>query len=127
MAILEGLPSVKVSILCDGRPLHEYVDPDLEDQRNTVTRYIEAKDDVEFAIEYSVGPETKKIGEGIAFSPNVDGNPVSGIAVRKYEFENGTWTKIQSHIILSETQRTSLKFSSLETSDLPKRLASFFD
>ncbi|KAH0006756.1 hypothetical protein KCU78_g12139, partial [Aureobasidium melanogenum] len=54
MAVLDGLPGVEVTVVVDGKDLHEYQDADMEDDEGTITKYIEAVDNANFAIRIKV-------------------------------------------------------------------------
>ncbi|RYP70640.1 hypothetical protein DL771_005353 [Monosporascus sp. 5C6A] len=60
MAILEGLPGVKVTVRVEGKDCVEYEDPDAADIQSTcptASKYIESVDDAEFSIHFHVGSD----------------------------------------------------------------------
>ncbi|KAG9638363.1 hypothetical protein KCU64_g13835, partial [Aureobasidium melanogenum] len=67
MAVLDGLPGVEVAVVADGEDLHEYQDADMEDDEDTVTKYIEAADNTNFAIKIKVTKDAKFKGRALSF------------------------------------------------------------
>ncbi|KAH0159986.1 hypothetical protein KCU67_g6903, partial [Aureobasidium melanogenum] len=73
MAVLDGLPGVEVTVVVDGQDLHEYQDADMEDDEDTVTKYIEAVDNANFAIKIKVSEDVEFKGDCLSFDISVDG------------------------------------------------------
>ncbi|KAG9550739.1 hypothetical protein KCU71_g14049, partial [Aureobasidium melanogenum] len=76
MAVLDGLPGVEVTVIVDGEDLHEYWDADMEDEEDTVTKYIEAVDGAHFAVKIKVTEDATFKGDTLAFKIKVDGSMI---------------------------------------------------
>jgi hypothetical protein len=73
MAIFPDVPGLQAEIVVDGEPLPEYDDDDDNDaDSGTITKYVEALSDKEFALKYTFNMETP-IGYGVEAKIDVDG------------------------------------------------------
>lgn len=98
MAVLEGLPGVKVTVQINGRDLAEYDDPNASEHEparagayHTSTKYIECVDDAEFSMKALASKEYKWGYKGHCLSMDfyVDGNLVSGRSIREGDLVRG--------------------------------------
>jgi hypothetical protein len=87
MAIIEGEDGIEVQIICDGQPLHEYEDADLEKIPGTATRYVVAETDRAFLIRCTFTTEVHFRGDTIACIVYLDGKQVTSVLVSKARCE----------------------------------------
>jgi hypothetical protein len=73
MAILDSLPGVEITVVVNGEDLHEYQDTDMEDEENTVTKYVEAVTGANFAIKITMPKGFAFGGDCLSFRVKVDG------------------------------------------------------
>ncbi|KAL9071155.1 MAG: hypothetical protein Q9157_005570 [Trypethelium eluteriae] len=67
MAIISSVPGIEVAVTVDGSDVKEYTDPDLAEEPNVVTKYIEVSSECEFANANDHSPvhereQVKKLG-----------------------------------------------------------------
>jgi len=75
MAISNETPGLRAEVLVDGRPLPEYEDDEAE--LNTVTRYIEALSDKDFALRWEFEPPFPE-QYGVEMRVSIDGAKYRG-------------------------------------------------
>ncbi|THX60033.1 hypothetical protein D6D06_01596 [Aureobasidium pullulans] len=113
MAILHSLPGVEITVVVDGEDLHEYQDTDMEDEENTVTKYVEAVTGANFAIKACVSQQFKYEGDCLNIRVAVDGLFVSSPLI-----EPGDTSKISTSlvdgVIVGDENIRKLRFSELE-------------
>ena len=117
MAILEGLPGLKVELHVGHDALVEYK-PDVDEIRpNTVTKYVEATSDQKFSIHWNFDPSFQYKDDDIASRIYIDGVSTDVICVKR-----GTSTHKHAYIdgaLMNEGgpwSRRPFKFSELVTS-----------
>ena len=126
MAVLESLPGIEVSITIDGVALHEYRDPD--DNQNsaasehraskTVSQYVEVSTGKEFCIQLSVGNPYKFDCSSLAFELCVDSKSVVSqcLTKRRYLKLHSHWTLSIRGIESSGNIFKPFKFAEIKTS-----------
>jgi hypothetical protein len=70
MAIFNNVPGLEAEVVVDGEPLHEYEDDDAEP--DTMTKYIEALSDKEFALRFIFKMDTP-VDHGVQVRMDIDG------------------------------------------------------
>ncbi|KAG9587462.1 hypothetical protein KCU77_g9196, partial [Aureobasidium melanogenum] len=115
MAVLDGLPGVEVAVVADGEDLHEYQDADMEDDEDTVTKYIEAVDNTNFAIKIKVTKDAKFKGRALSFRMSVDGSSVRNALVRSTLVRARTHVRVVEGAQVKAQRMRKLKFNALET------------
>lgn len=79
MAVIDKLPGIEVTVICDGRALQEYDCEEHELQptssKKTVTKYIESQSDKEFKIRVHMG---RVLSPNIQYEVHVDGKYTTG-------------------------------------------------
>lgn len=81
MAIHPAYPGLEVEILVDGAALPEYVDSEVVDDEETVTRYVEASSGAAFAVRCSL-PKTLFTAHSVLLAIDID-----GVVVRSTTYE----------------------------------------
>ncbi|QDS76258.1 hypothetical protein FKW77_001479 [Venturia effusa] len=123
MAILPGFPGLKADILVNGVARREYVDPDSldEDSPNTVTTYIEAEDDANFAVQFRRDHRFKYQSHELCCTVSLDGKTVSRIAVGNNADPSYGSTVIDASYYNTDNGSFKKKFlfSTLTTCDAP--------
>ncbi|KAL1302742.1 hypothetical protein AAFC00_003094 [Neodothiora populina] len=84
MAIIPGVPGLEVSIVVDGKPLHEYVDEYEEEEEHVgditkkVTRYVECQSGKAFGVQVKFRPGFKSVAERevATAAVSIDGLPI---------------------------------------------------
>lgn len=117
MAVLDGLPGVEVTIVVDGADLHEYQDTDTVDDRNPVTKYIEAVDNTNFAIKIKVTKDATFEGDALVFYTKVDGTCIFNPVIQPIHVQAGAHTKIVEGVEVGHHRIRKLKFNALETGE----------
>ncbi|KAF1921827.1 hypothetical protein BDU57DRAFT_563962 [Ampelomyces quisqualis] len=84
MAILEGVPGLKVQIVVQGQALREYEDDTAQVAENTVERYVEAQDGEQFEISYDFG-ESFPRNRAVSLIITIDGKDVDLPIIRQFE------------------------------------------
>lgn len=115
MAISDDLPGVEVAITVNGQDLREYIDPDLDEDDRTTTRYIEAASGQAFAIQTKVPKGFKFVANSLVFRMHIDGRWVSGPLVSKETCRFAAGHTIIEGKRVSDTQLQKFQFGSLET------------
>jgi hypothetical protein len=114
MAVLPGVPGLKVEIAVRGVPLEEFVDEGEEDPDRTATKYIESRSGSEFEVLYTF---TRPFPEStVLVKVNVDGNYVAGLFAEQSSFHgHGSAHSISGKSTLSKGQwyEQKLSFSDL--------------
>jgi len=132
MAVLDGLPGIKVEVRINGEPLVEYDDDEEykpqdedipEDRRaKTVSKYIESQTDQEFTINLTLERPYEYDCDGLEFHTYIDGIRAQAVLLRRLEYKPH---KGIHHTVIgfSSTDAVTLikttrpfKFSKLETS-----------
>ena len=119
MAILRDQPGLKVEILIDGVPIQEYDDENEEIVPNVVTKYIEAKSGVNFAIRYTVLPRFH-IKHALVVQSYLDGKPMRSHVCSEDEIRNyksRTMTGVRE-AIAGKYYKRKFCFSKLNTGQL---------
>jgi hypothetical protein len=125
MAILQGCPGIKVSIVSDSQPLEEYPDEDGElnnkdfsaPRDHQALTYVECTSDAEFGIKMELTQDYDSYAEHthFAFWAYVDGQGIGGVVDRLPPF--GAWTynllDAAGRISATEQFRRKLKFCSI--------------
>lgn len=83
MAIVPGVPGLKIEVVSNGTPLREYNDPDDTSPGNTVTKYVEAISGATFAIRYTIDPTFQYLHDAAKLQMRLDGNKVFSRHIRK--------------------------------------------
>ncbi|THW64471.1 hypothetical protein D6D19_09493 [Aureobasidium pullulans] len=96
MAILDSLPGVEITVVVDGEDLHEYQDTDMEDEEDTITKYVEAVTDATFAIKIKGSKRVTYKGDCLSFHVSVDGSSIEWPMI----FSEAT--KVEDHIRIVE-------------------------
>ncbi|THY27019.1 hypothetical protein D6D00_05256 [Aureobasidium pullulans] len=110
MAILDSLPGVEITVVVDGEDLHEYQDTDMEDEENTVTKYVEAVTGANFAIKACVSQYFKYEGDCLGIRVEVDGLFVSSPLFKPH----GRSTFLADGVFVGDENIRKLRFSKLE-------------
>lgn len=118
MAILAGVPGLKVEILVNGEPLREYDEDRDEDDEpsepNTITKYVEVVSGAEFQIKYTFKrpfPSQKAVDVDFHFDSLTDGVVVNQTILFN---PSGHWYVGPESRIGGRTQIQKLSFSDLE-------------
>jgi hypothetical protein len=83
MVVPAFCPGVHIEILVNGQPLPEYDDIDaVPSAPNTVTKYIEAQSDTEFAIRLKVTEDFLYPAGDVCMEITIDGEPSNGAVIR---------------------------------------------
>lgn len=115
MAVLDGLPGVEITVVVDGKDLHEYQDADMEDDEDTVTKYIEAVDNANFAIKIKVAKGATFKGNRLSFKVLVDGARISRPLMGPLRRQKPTHVHMVRGIQVGPRHIRKLKFDALET------------
>ncbi|KAG9683845.1 hypothetical protein KCU95_g18025, partial [Aureobasidium melanogenum] len=115
MAVLDGLPGVEITVVVDGEDLHEYQDADTEDDEDTVTKYIEAVDNANFAVKIKVTKDAKFKGNRLAFEVLVDGTRISRPLIGPRRRQVSTHVQMVRGIQVGDRHVRKLRFDALET------------
>ncbi|KAL9095712.1 MAG: hypothetical protein Q9165_002144 [Trypethelium subeluteriae] len=115
MAILASVPGIEVAVTVDGNDVKEYTDPNLDEEPNVVTKYIEVSSESEFGLRYLVRRGTHFKKDAMSFNTYVDGQQATGplISKKKTVNEDGGTTRRGGRI--SDTEYQKFKFVALET------------
>lgn len=77
MAILQGFPGLKVEVWSGGGVLQEYdIEAEEADERNTVTKYIQATSNQKFQLHWLIHPTFKYAKNDISTHVYIDGEDV---------------------------------------------------
>lgn len=117
MAVLDSLPGVEVTVVVDGKDLHEYRDADMEDDENTVTKYIEAVDDANFAINIKATKDARFEGTCLAFKVLVDELVVRRPLIDSAHVRRRNYVRIVDGVQTKAEHSRKLKFNALETGE----------
>lgn len=117
MAVLDSLPGVEVTVVVDGEDLHEYQDADMEDNEDTVTKYIEAVDGANFAIKIKATNNTVFKGHFLNFRTSLDGSSVCNPLIRRVGRRARTHVRIVEGAQVRAQRMRKLKFDALETGE----------
>ncbi|KEQ87734.1 hypothetical protein M438DRAFT_342867 [Aureobasidium pullulans EXF-150] len=115
MAILDSLPGVKVTVVVDGEDLHEYQDTDMEDEENTVTKYVEAVTGANFAIKFKGSRELEYKGEYLSLEVLVDGLCIDRPLIGRERTRKGSYTYLSEGLTVRAGYMRRLRFNTLET------------
>ncbi|KAG9517387.1 hypothetical protein KCV07_g6167, partial [Aureobasidium melanogenum] len=115
MAVLDGLPGIEVTVVVDGKDLHEYQDAGMEDDEDTVTKYIEAVDNANFAIKIKVTKDAEFKGNRLSFKVLVDGSLISRPLVGPLRRRTPTGVRMVNGIQVGDRHIRKLKFDALES------------
>ena len=115
MAILDSLPGVEITVVVDGEDLHEYQDTDMEDEENTVTKYVEAVTDANFAIKFKGSRELEYKGEYLSLEVLVDGLCIDTPLIGRERTRKGSYTYLVEGIDVRAGYMRKLRFNTLET------------
>jgi hypothetical protein len=128
MAVIKGARGIEVQVLCDGQPLQEYHDPDVEEIPRTATRYIEAKTGKAFVIRCKFAKETRFRGDCIACALYLDGHWIWTPLIRA-TFKTKEEVEDIDGAPIAEGRQCPLLFSELMISEYypPTNLSSIHD
>ncbi|KAH0364053.1 hypothetical protein KCU65_g6976, partial [Aureobasidium melanogenum] len=115
MAVLDGLPGVEVTVVVDGDDLHEHQDTDLQDEEDTITKYIEAVDGANFAVKIKVSKDATFKGDQLSFKVLVDGTRISRPLIGPLRGRVSTRVRMVHGIQVGDRHIRKLKFDALET------------
>ncbi|THY04794.1 hypothetical protein D6D02_07885 [Aureobasidium pullulans] len=115
MAILDSLPGVEITVVVDGEDLHEYQDTDMEDEENTVTKYVEAITDANFAIKIKGSQELEYKGDCLSLDVLVDGLRIQRPLIGREATRNGGYTRLVEGLKVNAGYMRRLRFNTLET------------
>ncbi|TIA62545.1 hypothetical protein D6C77_02681 [Aureobasidium pullulans] len=115
MAILDSLPGVEITVVVDGEDLHEYQDTDMEDEENTVTKYVEAVTDANFAIKIKGSQELQYKGDCLSLDVLVDGLRIQRPLIGREATRNGGYTRLVEGLKVNAGYMRRLRFNTLET------------
>ncbi|CAD0109022.1 unnamed protein product, partial [Aureobasidium uvarum] len=115
MAILNGLPGIEITVVVDGKDLHEYQDSDMDDEADTVTRYVEAVDGANFAIKIKATGDNRFKGDYLSFMVEVDGSWIDEPLISAAHVREGRSTRIVDGVYVRSGYSRTLKFSTLTT------------
>ncbi|KAG9551951.1 hypothetical protein KCU71_g14152, partial [Aureobasidium melanogenum] len=115
MAVLDGLPGVEITVVVDGKDLHEYQDSDTANKEDTVTKYIEAVDGASFAVKIKVIKDFKFKGDLLCVQVHIDGTLVSYAATTPADVQADAYDFMIDSIRVNNETRRRLKFKVLET------------
>ena len=115
MAIIESIPGIEVAIIVESNDLQEYADPDIEEEPNTITRYIEARHKAEFQIRYHIGQGFKMKGNCISLSVKIDGQRVSHPVIKEKKVQHAACNGMVKGIRVSKSELKCFSFSIIET------------
>ncbi|KAK6007689.1 hypothetical protein QM012_004503 [Aureobasidium pullulans] len=117
MAVLDSLPGVEVTVVVDDKDLHEYQDTDMEDGEDTVTKYVEAVDNANFAIKIKVTADATFLGNCMSFKTLVDGSRAGWPLVDSPRKRKRTrsHTRVVNGMQIGARQLRRLKFNAIET------------
>ncbi|THX82003.1 hypothetical protein D6D04_03752 [Aureobasidium pullulans] len=115
MAILDSLPGIEITVVVDGEDLHEYQDTDMEDEENTVTKYVEAVTDANFAIKIKGSRELEYKGEYLSLKVLVDGLCIEKPLIGRERTRKGSYTRLVEGLNVRAGYMRKLRFNTLET------------
>ncbi|THY50640.1 hypothetical protein D6C97_06964 [Aureobasidium pullulans] len=115
MAILDSLPGVEITVVVDGEDLHEYQDTDMEDEENTVTKYVEAVTDANFAIKIKGSQELEYKGDCLSLDVLVDGLRIERPLIGRERTRKGSYTRLVEGLNVRAGYMRKLRFNTLET------------
>ncbi|THZ08482.1 hypothetical protein D6C93_00503 [Aureobasidium pullulans] len=115
MAILDSLPGVGITVVVDGEDLHEYQDTDMEDEENTVTKYVEAVTDANFTIKIKGSQELEYKGDCLSLDVLVDGLRIQRPLIGREATRNGGYTRLVEGLKVNAGYMRRLRFNTLET------------
>ncbi|THX83186.1 hypothetical protein D6D05_03603 [Aureobasidium pullulans] len=115
MAILDSLPGVEITVVVDGEDLHEYQDTDMEDEENTVTKYVEAVTGANFAIKFKGSRELEYKGEYLSLEVLVDGLCIDRPLIGRDRTRKGSYTYLSEGLTVRAGYMRRLRFNTLET------------
>lgn len=84
MAISANTPGVQVELVCNGVPIHEYPDPDLDAEDGVTTRYVKARSGQHFAVRVTITERCSFLGDCILTYVYVDGSFIEGLVFKKH-------------------------------------------
>lgn len=116
MAILSGARGIEVQVICNGQPLQEYNDPDVEEIPRVATRYVEAKTGKTFAVRCKFKNNIRFRGDSIICHVWVDGEWIGGALVEG-NFKDEEVTRDIDGAYISPSSKVPLLFSSLVISE----------
>ncbi|CAK1363012.1 hypothetical protein CB0940_04852 [Cercospora beticola] len=114
MAINDAVPGVEIAITVDGKSLQEYTEAGFEEEPKTVTRYVEAKSNQNFAISIKTTKGTHMKGDCLCFEVYVDGQRVIQPIVTSKSVRYRSLTRVVEGHMPSATTVRSFRFDSLE-------------
>jgi hypothetical protein len=115
MAVTEALPGVEVTIEINGQALPELTDTDLEVEPKTMTRYVEAQSDTEFAVRIKVNPNTIFKSDCLRARISVDGTWADSPIFLKEDLGNSYFNRLKQGMSLPGGNMRPFRFSALET------------
>lgn len=117
MAILDSLPGVEITVVVDGEDLHEYQDTDMEDEENTVTKYVEAVTGANFAIKIMVPKKFGFEGTCLSFHVLVDGAEAEHPLIQPRHVRRAPKVRSVEGARVSNTHIRKFRFTELETGE----------
>jgi hypothetical protein len=118
MAVLKGARGIEVQVICDGRPLQEYNDPDVEEIPRVATRYVEAQTGKAFAIRLRFKNNARFRGDHISCAVKVDGGWIHTPMIEG-NFKDAEVFKDVDGVYVSASSKALLLFSNLVISKVP--------
>ncbi|KAL2032885.1 hypothetical protein VTO58DRAFT_106057 [Aureobasidium pullulans] len=115
MAILDSLPGVEITVVVDGEDLHEYQDADMEDEENTVTKYVEAVTGANFTIKIMVPKKFGFEGTCLSFHVLVDGAEAEHPLIQPRHVRRAPKVRSVEGARVSNTHIRKFRFTELET------------
>lgn len=112
MAILDDLPGVEVDIIVNGEALKQYEDTELQEDKRTVTRYIEAVAGQVFAVRTTLSPDFKFRGDSLSVQVFADGKKVDCVCMTEDNKEYSS-----EGMDVSPGLICKFRFSNLETGE----------
>ncbi|KAF2231263.1 hypothetical protein EV356DRAFT_579371 [Viridothelium virens] len=117
MAIISSVPGIEVAVTVDGSDVKEYTDPDLAEEPNVVTKYIEVSSECEFGLRFLVLRGTHFKKKAMSFNVYVDdtidddgsatelGRPISDTEDQKFRFATLKTTNANDHSPVHEREQ----------------------
>ena len=105
MAVIPAVDSIKVQVLVNNVPLEEYNPDDDEIESKTIgddrmiSRYIEARTDAEFTVQYAVDKSFQHLHRNVdlSFAVSIDGVHMNSQLIRRKTFSQGCGHSFKGH------------------------------
>ena len=115
MVVNPDLPKLDVSVHVEGVALKEWVDPDLDEDNRTVTRYIKAVANKRFDVRLVVSEGFQFEGDLISCKVYIDGKKMHSPIIRKKDGKPRQ-TRISEGVQISANEVKYYQFSAMKTS-----------